>query len=179
MIGPPCRIFCCLHMKPFLLICTQRHQQYTQSVSVLILHPREIQTMWSQTERQRKPESSQTKQGKASEVPTFRARKYNETSQTRTYNRTRQTRNQELKGGLRQTARPKGNPKQLNARINPKCIPRYGTHRKAHSSPNTCSKHNHRRWSRYAEKIRKKTPPTVSAITKVLELLKQVRAWYL
>ena len=57
-------------------------------VSVLILHPREIQIMWSQTERKNK--TTAINQGnKASEKLAYLVREYNKTSQTRKIRKTR------------------------------------------------------------------------------------------
>ena len=55
------------------------------TVSVLILHPREIQLiifMWSQTVRQRKPNDRNLSSYKASEMLAYRVRKHNKTGQT-------------------------------------------------------------------------------------------------
>ena len=52
-------------------------------VSVLILHPREIQIMWSQTVETEKTKTTTMNQGKASEMLAYRVREHNKTSQTR------------------------------------------------------------------------------------------------
>ena len=52
-------------------------------VSLLILHRREIQIMWSQTVRQRKNKTTAINQGKASEMLAYLGREHNKTSQTR------------------------------------------------------------------------------------------------
>ena len=50
---PPGTMYvCCLHIKPF-------NSTSVHPVSVLILHPREIQILWSQTVRQRKTKQPQ------------------------------------------------------------------------------------------------------------------------
>ena len=50
-----CFCFCCLHIKPFVL---PNIISSTPTVSVLVLHPREIQILWSQTVKQRKTKQS-------------------------------------------------------------------------------------------------------------------------
>ena len=52
-------------------------------VSVLIVHPREIEIMWSHTVRQRKTKTTAINQGKASEMLAYLVRQHNKTSQTR------------------------------------------------------------------------------------------------
>ena len=53
------------------------------AVSVLILHPREILNLWSQTVRQRKTKTTAINQGKASEMLAYLIREHNKTSHTR------------------------------------------------------------------------------------------------
>ena len=61
-------------------------------VSVLI-HPREIQTLWSPTVRQRKTKTTAINQGKASEILAYLVREHNKkTSQTRKKRKKRTTR---------------------------------------------------------------------------------------
>ena len=52
-------------------------------MSVLILHPREIQILWSQTVRQSKNKTTAFNPGKASEMLAYLVREHNKTSQTR------------------------------------------------------------------------------------------------
>ena len=54
------------------------------AVSVLILHPREIQILWSQTVRQRETKTTTINQGKAGEMLAYLVREHQKkTSQTR------------------------------------------------------------------------------------------------
>ena len=67
----------------FTLICSFYSPISVHPVSVLILHPKEIQIMWSQTVRQRKNKTTAINQGKASEMLADLVREHNKTSQTR------------------------------------------------------------------------------------------------
>ena len=69
---------CCLRIKPFFL--PNDVSTPSQSVSLLILHPREMQILWSH--RNRVNHTVAIHQGKASEVLAYRVREHNETSQT-------------------------------------------------------------------------------------------------